>query len=219
MPSPRWPMRAMVRRSVTPRSEQEFAIPLPALDWRRHNTQHIPAERGRTIGNVIARGGMYSRVPHDAFLEILPAGLELRLDQCDELRRTAHHPAKRRQHQSERNETDIDGDEVRSLAELCRIERTDVGLLKRHQRRITTRARVRRAGTVGRHAPRRDRRVRLGAAHKQAALDENDVSALARDLYARRITPIFSRPSASKTFATMPFVSRPALAYIAFGES
>ena len=36
---------------------------------------------------------------------------------------------------------------------------------------------------------------------------------------ARLITPIFSRPSASNTLATMPFESRPAFAYIAFGES
>ena len=34
---------------------------------------------------------------------------------------------------------------------------------------------------------------------------------------ARRMTPIFSRPSASNTLATMPFVE-PALAYIAFGR-
>src|SRR5437868_4337817 len=36
---------------------------------------------------------------------------------------------------------------------------------------------------------------------------------------ARFTAPIFSRPSASNTFATMPFESSPAFAYIAFGES
>ena len=71
---------------------------------------------------------------------------------------------------------------------------------------------------VGRHVTGRDRGLRPGAALEQAALDKNDIGALARD-QARLMTPIFSRPSASNTFATMPFWSRPALAYIAFGES
>jgi hypothetical protein len=37
-------------------------------------------------------------------------------------------------------------------------------------------------GAVGRHQARGDRSLRSGAALKQAALDENDVCALARDL-------------------------------------
>ena len=37
--------------------------------------------------------------------------------------------------------------------------------------------------------------------------------------YARFTVPICSRPSASNTLVTMPFASRPAFAYMAFGES
>ena len=71
---------------------------------------------------------------------------------------------------------------------------------------------------VRRHVTGRDRGLRPGAALEQAALDKDDIGALARS-QARLITPIFSRPSASNTLATMPFWSRPALAYMAFGES
>src|SRR4051812_22157229 len=105
-------MRAMVRRSVKSRSHQKLLVPLAAFDRRWDDARDVPAERGGTTRNVIAHGGMYGRVAYDAFLEMLSTGLELRLDQCDELRGTAHQVIDGRQHQLERDKADIDGDEV-----------------------------------------------------------------------------------------------------------
>ena len=45
-----------------------------------------PAERRDGCGDVVADGGVHLRIAHDAFLERVAAGFELRLDQRDELR-------------------------------------------------------------------------------------------------------------------------------------
>ena len=75
-------------------------------------------------------------VAHDALLHVAAAGLELRLDQRDELRRAAQQAIERGQHQLERDEADIDRREVRRLGKPRGIERADIGLLQRHDRRI-----------------------------------------------------------------------------------
>ena len=51
MPSPRWPRRAMVRRSVTRGAEQKFAIAVAARDGRGDDAENAPAERSDERGN------------------------------------------------------------------------------------------------------------------------------------------------------------------------
>src|SRR4051794_19973533 len=62
-------------------AEQKLLVPFPPPDRRRKDTRRGPAERGRPMRNFLARRRLHSRVAHDAFLEMLPAGLELRLNQ------------------------------------------------------------------------------------------------------------------------------------------
>src|SRR3954452_8869837 len=112
-PSPRGPRRKMMRRSVTARSEQEFAVPRAAFDRRWDHTCHPPAERGDRSGDVIANADLHGRIAHDALLQVCPASLELRFHQRDELRRAPYQPVKCRQHELERDEAHIDGYEIR----------------------------------------------------------------------------------------------------------
>ena len=71
---------------------------------------------------------------------------------------------------------------------------------------------------VGGHQSGRDRRLRPRAALEQAALDQQPVDAPA-DQASFTVLTAASLPSASNTLATMPLRSRPAIAYIVFGES
>ena len=60
------------------------------------------------------------------------AGLELRLDQRDELRAMRDQRERRRQHQFERDEAHVDGDQIRRRAEAGRGAGADVGFLQRN---------------------------------------------------------------------------------------
>ena len=88
MPSPRWPRRAMVSCSVTRGTQQELGIAVAAFDRRGDDADNAPAERGDETRNVVANRRAHGDVSHDAFLERRAAGLELRFDQRDQLRRT-----------------------------------------------------------------------------------------------------------------------------------
>src|SRR5256885_10719989 len=105
----------MVMRSVTPCSEKKFAISLTALDWRWDHARHLPAQRCAELRNVSAHRGPHCWITHDAFLEVRPPGLELRLDQRDEPRGPACQAIKLGQDPLERDEAHIDGDEIRRL--------------------------------------------------------------------------------------------------------
>ena len=76
----------MLSCSVTRRSEQEFGIAVAAVDRRGDYPEHAPAERDDELRDIVADGGMNSGIAHDAFFDGARAGLELRLDQRDELR-------------------------------------------------------------------------------------------------------------------------------------
>jgi hypothetical protein len=74
-----------------------------------------PRERDE-CRDVVAHGSMDGAVAHDPFLHTVPARLELRLDQRDELSRPAQQPIDRRQHQLERDEADVDDGEIAGSA-------------------------------------------------------------------------------------------------------
>src|SRR5580693_3906095 len=83
-PSPRWPIRSIMRRSTTLGLDKKFAVAVAAGDRRRRHTADAPAERGQKGANVVADRGVDGRIAHDAFLDVAAAGLELRLDQQNE---------------------------------------------------------------------------------------------------------------------------------------
>ncbi len=82
---------------------------------------------------------------------------------------------------------------------------------------------------VGQHQAGFDRGLRLGAALEQTALDQQAIDAsffrqwepfdVKRAQASFTVSASASLPSASNTLMTMPLASRPALAYIAAGES
>src|SRR5690348_4706588 len=119
MPSPRWPSRAMVSCSVTRRPEQEFGIAVAAGDWRGDDAEHAPAERTDESGNIGANRRMHGVVAHNAFLYLRRSGFELRFDQGDDLGAMTDQLERRRQHQFQRDEADIDGGKIWRDAE-CR---------------------------------------------------------------------------------------------------
>ena len=84
----------------------------------------------------------------------------------------------RRQHQLERDEADIDRGEIRRLGETRRIERADVGLLERDDRRMAAQPRVQlTAPDIDRvDAPRTAREQHLGEAAGRGADIEADAA-------------------------------------------
>src|SRR6185503_10625643 len=112
MPSPRWPTRAMARRSVTGGPEQKFGVAVAARNGRGDDVDNAPAERCYGRGNSVADVAMDCDVAHDAALQRRAPGLELRLDQRDQLRRRARQRQRGGQHQLERNEAYVDSNQV-----------------------------------------------------------------------------------------------------------
>ena len=83
---------------------------------------------------------MNERVSHDTLLDVSPAGFELRLDQRQQVRRRLQELKHGGKQQPERDEACIDGDEVGSLQQQCRIEPADIGALDGYDLRSLTQA-------------------------------------------------------------------------------
>src|SRR5436309_10414450 len=122
MPSPRWPSAVIRSRSVTPPSEQELAIAARAEDRRRQDAGDPPSERGDDIGDFLADPRLDGDIADDSLLDAAASGLELGLDQRDEIGREARKPQCRGQPQLQRDEAHVDDDEIRRLRETPRIE-------------------------------------------------------------------------------------------------
>jgi hypothetical protein len=65
--------------STAPSAEQEFPIPVAALDRRRDDTGDAPADRDSEIFNVLANRGVHSRIANDPLGHAFRSGFELRL--------------------------------------------------------------------------------------------------------------------------------------------
>src|SRR6202023_1861018 len=83
-PSPRWPIRSITRRSTTLRLDKKLAVAVAAKDRRRRDTAGAPAEHSQKGADVVADRGVDGCFAHDAFLDVVAAGLELRLDQREQ---------------------------------------------------------------------------------------------------------------------------------------
>src|SRR5580704_4402335 len=85
-PSPRWPIRSIARCSTTLGLDEEFAVAVAAEDRGGLKAADTPAERGNKGADVLADELVHRFVAHDAFLDMAPRRLELRLDQRDKRR-------------------------------------------------------------------------------------------------------------------------------------
>src|ERR1051326_1657089 len=133
MPSPRWPMRPIVSRSTTAGRDKEFAIAVAAEDRRGRDTGDAPTTCDKKRFDVRADGRVHRRIADDAFFDAAARCFELRLDQRQQTS-ARHQPLfDRRQDQLERDEAYGDGRKIRQFAEARTIERTNVGLLERHE--------------------------------------------------------------------------------------
>src|SRR5881227_1875218 len=87
MPSPRWPIRAMASRSVTPRPQQELAIALAPEHRGRQHAVNLPAERSDESGDLLADARLDRGIADNPLPDVARPRLELRLDQRHELGR------------------------------------------------------------------------------------------------------------------------------------
>src|SRR6185437_14504550 len=133
MPSPRWPMREIVSRSTTAGRNEEFAVAVAAEDRGGDDTAEAPAARSKQRLGVGADGGVHGRIADDAFLDVAPRRLELRLDERDHVGTRRQQPFDRRQHELERDEAHVDRRKVRRVGETRAVERANVGLLERDE--------------------------------------------------------------------------------------
>src|SRR4051812_38989480 len=142
MPSPRWPSRAIAKRSTTARSDKEFAVAIPAFDRRGKSRDHGAAERRHQGSDLRADGGVQRGIAHDSLLEVASAQLVLRLHQRHQMGPRRREPEGGRQYVLERDEARVDYHDVRGVRDTNRIERPDVGFLERDDLRPVAQARV-----------------------------------------------------------------------------
>src|SRR5215211_2099745 len=114
-PSPWWPTWSMTRCSLsaTARAQEEFDIAVAAADRGRKHLDIGAAERSREGRDIVADFLMHHRIADDAVLGMFSIGLELRLDQRQEMHRRGRQRQRHRQHRLQGNEADVDDDDIR----------------------------------------------------------------------------------------------------------
>src|ERR1700726_1837594 len=118
----------MVMRSTTARAEKEFDIAVAAGDRRGKYTDVDAAERRRERGDVVANFPMHRRVAYDSALGMFSCRLELRFYQREESHRRRRQRQRHRQHGLERNETDVNHDDVRPYWQAPALKGSNIGV-------------------------------------------------------------------------------------------
>jgi hypothetical protein len=129
------------------RVQQKFPIALRAEDWGIDDIRAGAAFGQKRLANFVDGSGLGGFVADNAaFADMLPASLELRLYEHDELPALALYRKRRRddrrQKQRGRNERDVHGDEIDELAHLFMGKVAGVGFLKQADPRILTKAKI-----------------------------------------------------------------------------
>src|ERR1700681_777681 len=120
------------RSSAMPRSDQEFAVSVAAGNRRFLRTDDAPAlSRDKTL-DVGANSLPHRLVADDAFLQMRPSCLDVRLDQHDEFRRRRAECERRGQHELQRDKAHIGDHKLDRLGYELAVERARIGALKRH---------------------------------------------------------------------------------------
>ena len=117
------PRRAPMKNSILPSP--------PAIEDGNTSISRA-AERGGEGRDVVADFLMHRRVADDAALGMLSRRLELRLDQRQQMHRRRRQRQRHRQHGFQRNEADIDHDDVGPLRQPLALEAADIGLFHRN---------------------------------------------------------------------------------------
>src|ERR1700745_3880167 len=119
----------MVRRSTTSRADEELGVAIAAGDWRGKDADIPAAERGCERGDVVADFLMYRRVTDDSALGMFSRSLKLRLDQREKTHRGCRKRQCNRKHELERDEADVDYDDIGPRGEALALKAPDIGLL------------------------------------------------------------------------------------------
>src|SRR5262245_37383509 len=128
----------MLNCSVTRGSEQEFGVAAAAVDGRGDDPKQAPVQFVDECRDVVADSAVNGGVAHNSFFYGAGSGLKLGLDQRNEFGRSFAERGCSWQDQLERNEADVDGDQLRCLVELSRGQRTNVDAFERYNFRPRT---------------------------------------------------------------------------------
>src|SRR3954447_22657466 len=131
-PSPRWPTWSMTRRSATACADEEFDVAVAAGDGRWKYLDIAATQRSGEGRDIVADLPMHRRVADDSPFAMLSRRLELRLDQRQQMHRRRRQRQRHRQHQLERDEADIDHDDIGPHRQALAFEAADVGSFHRH---------------------------------------------------------------------------------------
>jgi hypothetical protein len=129
------------------RVKQKFLIAFRAEDWGFDDVRAGAAFGQERLANFVDSGGLGSLIADNAaFAHMLPASLELRLHEYDELSTLALDRKRRRddrrQNQPGRNERDVHGDEIDELADLFVSKVSGVGFLQQPDARVLPEAEI-----------------------------------------------------------------------------
>ena len=117
--------------------QQILDISLRSLDRRKFQLPALQPDRRSEIDHLLDDLLMYLRIAHDALLaDLLPACLELWLDQADDLTVLRHQLPHRRQHLHQRNKRNVNRDKGCRLLDLLRRHITDVRLFHADDPRV-----------------------------------------------------------------------------------
>src|ERR671925_286715 len=105
--------------------EEELAVPLRAGQAGVGDADGLAVPFERRFGELSDHPAVHVGVPHDAALHLLPAGLELRLDEHDGLPVRLRQPENGRKGLAHADERDVAGDQVGRERELRQVPGID----------------------------------------------------------------------------------------------
>src|SRR5262245_17713239 len=126
----------MTSFSTTARAEKKFGVAVAALDRRGKHVDVSAAERGGKRPDVRADLLVHVSVSDYAALVVMAQNLELRLDQREQVHRRSRERQGDREYGLQRDEADIDDDDVRPRRQPLVLETADVGRFHRDDLRM-----------------------------------------------------------------------------------
>src|SRR5882672_8988557 len=131
------PLEVGRRPAVHREVQEEFAVTLRAAQWRGRHAEHVPAAKHGVAREALHDGAVLRGIAHDPTLaDVLAAGLELWLDERDDLAARRQHVEDRRQHLFQRDEGHVDDGQRRLIAEEAWVQRARVCVLHDHHARV-----------------------------------------------------------------------------------
>src|SRR5437764_514722 len=123
-------MWSMVNASTTPRPQEEFAVAIAAEDFGWKNFDVAASETGREGGNLAAHRVVHGGIANDTLLDRAAWRLELRLDQREQMAGRRGKLERDRQHVLQRDEADVDYDDIGPRRQTFARVAADIGLIQ-----------------------------------------------------------------------------------------